>query len=151
MNKEAPPADPLESPIRDHSVANNERKWTTPSPKDRKGPKIRWSSEFLDEVARYEARLSLVGCRNMNVQLSTIFPDRTLEAIKGMRRLPKYRSRLALIQREDNLLPTLPVMDRPPPEQGCKRQDEESGGGLSCDNQVKDSSDVPPPPPDSAL
>ena len=100
-NKEAPPADPLESPIRDHSVANRERKWTTPSPKDRKGPKIRWSSELLDEVARAEARLSLVGCRNMNVRLSALFPDITLEAVKGMRRLPKYKSRLATIIREE--------------------------------------------------
>ena len=114
MNKEAPPADPLESPTRDHSVANREIKWTTPSPKECKGPKLRWSSELLDEVARAEARLSLVGCRNMNVRLSALFPDRTVEAVKGMTHLPKYKSRLATIVREENLLPTLPEMDRPP-------------------------------------
>ena len=61
---EAPSADPLESPVRDFGVGNGARKWTTPSPKDRKGPKIRWSTELLEGAAREEARLSLEGVRS---------------------------------------------------------------------------------------
>ena len=117
--KEAPPAEPPESPVGSFSVGEG-RKWTTPTPKDRKGPKIRWSNELLDEVARREARLSLVGCAAMDVQLSKLFPDRTLEAIKGMRRLQKYMARVKFFLREENAQHTPPEMDLPPPVQGCE-------------------------------
>ena len=133
-NREAPPADPLESPERVFSVADTQRKWSTPSPLDRKGPKIRWSAELLSEVARWEAMLSLVGCKKINVELSKQFPDRTLEAIKGMRRLPKYKARVVEYLQEKHLLPTLPVMDMPPPEQVSRFEDNESRGELSGDN-----------------
>ena len=81
------------------------RAWTTPTPKDRKGPKLRWSEELLEGVARAGARLSLEGCRRLNVALSKLYPDRSLEAIEGMRRLPKYRARVAHFLKEGNLPP----------------------------------------------
>ena len=61
QESESPPTEPPppESPVRDYSVQNV---WTTPEPKDSTGPKVRWNEELLDEVARWEARLSLVGC-----------------------------------------------------------------------------------------
>ena len=85
QGREVPPTKPPGSPIRDFDIeANKERKWTTPEPKDRTGPNVRWRSKLLDEVARREARLSLV-------LLSELFPERTLESIKGMLRIPKYK------------------------------------------------------------
>ena len=51
-----------ESPDRVFCVGSEkERKWTTPEPKDRRGPKVRWSSELLDDVAMCEAQFSLRG------------------------------------------------------------------------------------------
>ena len=78
--------------------------------------------------------LSLVGCTKMNVELSKKFPDRTLDAIKGMRRLAKYKARVAKYLEEVNLLPTLSEMDVPPPEQGSQKEDSESRVELSGDN-----------------
>ena len=72
-----------------------ERQRVTPEPKDRKGPKIRWGEELLEEVAREELRLSGLNTRFMNAALRNSFPSRTLEAIKGMRRKPKYKLLLA--------------------------------------------------------
>ena len=47
-----------------------------------------------------------MGCQDMNVQLSELFPERTLEAIKGIRRLLKYKLRLNLFLAEDKLRST---------------------------------------------
>ena len=112
--------------MRDFSMGNEARAWTTPSPKDRKGPKIRWSNELLEGVAREEARLSLEGCKKLNIELSKLYPNRTLEAIKGMRRLPKYRARVAHFLMEDNLPPPHPVRDGP--ASPCAR--ERDGGRI---------------------
>ena len=122
--------------MRDFSVQNVERKWTTPEPKDRTGPKVRWSEELLDEVARWEVRLSLVGCTEMNKQLSYLFPERSLEGIKGMRRLPKYKVRVGSCAEVEARVDTLPVTDWSPPVPGCvswgaspgEDKDEESSG-----------------------
>ena len=107
--------------MRDHSVQNVERKWITPEPKDRTGPKVRWNDDLLDEVARWEALLSLVGCTDMNKQLSYLFPERTLEGIKGMRRLPKYKARVGSCAELEALTDTLPLMDWSPPVLGRER------------------------------
>ena len=48
----------------------------------------------MDAVATAEDRLTARNCKNINKELHIEFPDRTLEAIKGMRRLPKYRALL---------------------------------------------------------
>ena len=113
QESESPPTEPPESPVRDYSVQNVARKWTTPEPKDRTDPKVRWSEELLDEVARWEDRLSLVGCTDINKQLSYLFPERSLEGIKGMRILPKYKARAGRCAEVEALADTLPVTQCP--------------------------------------
>ena len=71
------------------------RQRVTPEPVSRRGPKERWGKVLLEEVARGELRLSGLNTRFMNAALRKSFPSRTLEAIKGMRRKPKYRLLLA--------------------------------------------------------
>ena len=69
-------------------------------PVDRTGPKLRWTAGEMEAMAVVEDRLlgaHLAGRgTNININLQKQFPERTLEAIKGMRRLPKYK---ALIER----------------------------------------------------
>ncbi|KAK2185233.1 hypothetical protein NP493_241g01056 [Ridgeia piscesae] len=64
----------------------------TPEPKERTGPKLRWTAREVEALAAAEDRLRAKRCRNINLQLHQEFPDRTLEAIKGKRRLPRYRA-----------------------------------------------------------
>ena len=117
-HNESLPAEPPESPVKDFSTENTARRWTTPEPKDRRGPKVRWSDELLDEVARWEARLSRVGCVNMNVKISDRFPERSFDGIEDMRRLAKYKKRVANFLETGFLLDTLPEIKRSPPERG---------------------------------
>ena len=80
------------SPTRSQQVV---RQRVTPEPVSRRGPQERWGEVLLEEVARGELRLSGLNTRFMNAALRKSFPSRTLEAIKGMRRKPKYRLLLA--------------------------------------------------------
>ena len=105
-----------------------ERKWVTPVPKDRKGPKLRWGEELLEEVAREELRLSGLNTRFMNAALRNSFPSRTLEAIKGMRRKPKYKLLLA------SLCAPNPAVTPPGPSQSEEGTmlPEVEGSGEGC-------------------
>ena len=116
QEEDRPPAEAPESPVRYEHGEGTERRWTTPEPKDRRGPKVRWSWDLLFNVARWEVRLSLVGCPDINVRLSELFPERTLDAIKDMRRLPKFRAIVETFLESEELQGTLPEMDRSPPE-----------------------------------
>ena len=150
--RENPPTEPLGSPVRVETDALVERKWHTPEPKSRRGPKVRWSEELMEDVAWREAQLSLEGCRDLNRQLSIEFPCRTLEAIKGQRRLPKYRCR---VERHLELLElhgTSPEMVRSPPEQGSSVVGEQSPTDKldrlsSVHGPAYDCGDTPPVPP----
>ena len=81
-------------PIEDTRARRRPTPWRTPEPMDRKGPKVRWTAGEMNAVAAAEDRLRATNCKNVNKELHLKFPDRTLEAIKGMGRLPKYRALL---------------------------------------------------------
>ena len=87
------------------------RQRVTPEPISRRGPKERWGEDLLEEVAREELRLSGLKTRFMNAALRKRFPSRTIEAIKGRRRTPKYRMLLA------SLCAPNPVTTPPGPSQ----------------------------------
>ena len=123
-DSERPPSEAPESPVRVEHDDGVARKWTTPEPMDRRGPKVRWSEDLLYDVTRWEARLPLVGCPDINVQLSGLFSGRILEAIKGMRRLPKFRSIADSMLESEGFQGTLPGTDRSPPEPGSRRSGE---------------------------
>jgi len=53
--------------------------------------KARWNDEETRMLARKEAELTLQDTRFMNQALLLVFPDRSLEAIKGKRKQPAYR------------------------------------------------------------
>ena len=59
---------------------------------------LRWADKELENMAREELRLAANGCRKLNIELSKLFPQRTLEGVKGMRRNAKYKSLLSSIQ-----------------------------------------------------
>ena len=52
--------------------------------------KVRWVDEEVEVVARAEAVLLRGGARYVNDSLAQEFPERSLEAIKGMRRSGRY-------------------------------------------------------------
>lgn len=55
--------------------------------------KMRWNPEEMRLVARAEANAIIAGgVRFMNLHLLGLFPDRTIESIKGKRRDPEYRA-----------------------------------------------------------
>lgn len=71
-----------------------------------------WSSEEGALLARQEARLTVNGTRFLNQALVPLFPDRTLESIKGQRRYKKHKGLvLKMIKeiQEDPLPPTIEV------------------------------------------
>lgn len=57
---------------------------------DRK--KLQWSEEEVRRLAHSEAGLVIKGVRFINQELLALHPERSLEAIKGKRRLATYRS-----------------------------------------------------------
>lgn len=57
--------------------------------------KRQWSAEEQRMMAREEALATHRGIRFMNQHLLEVVPNRTLEAIKGMRRNPQYRRLVA--------------------------------------------------------
>ncbi len=57
--------------------------------------KPRWNQEEIYIYAKAEAALSKQNVRFMNQELAKHFPDRSVEAIKGMRRKPKYKTMVA--------------------------------------------------------
>ena len=62
-------------------------------PKERK--KARWDHEEMVPLARREIDLLAPGGRpNVNKALAEVFPGRTLEAIKGVRKHPAYKELL---------------------------------------------------------
>ena len=62
-------------------------------PKERK--KARWDHEEMVLLARREIDLLAAGRRpNVNKALAEVFPSRTLEAIKGVRKRPAYKELL---------------------------------------------------------
>ena len=56
-------------------------------------------------MAREELQLVANGCRKLNIELAKIFPQRTLEGVKGMRRNAKYKSLLSSFQAPSAALP----------------------------------------------
>ena len=56
--------------------------------------KARWNAEESSLLARQEARLVREGIKCVNQALLPLFPNRTLEAIKGQRRCPRYREKV---------------------------------------------------------
>ena len=54
--------------------------------------KIRWDTEETAIMAKEEARLRSLGVKHVNQGLLSYMPQRTLEAIKGHRRRPDYKS-----------------------------------------------------------
>lgn len=57
--------------------------------------KPRWSGEETDRMARMEAIARRDGkTKNMNVYLLALFPDRTLDSIKGKRKKEDYKERV---------------------------------------------------------
>ena len=54
--------------------------------------KVRWVDEEVEALARAEAVLLRGGARFVNAALTADFPDRTLEAVKGMRRSVRYKA-----------------------------------------------------------
>ena len=52
--------------------------------------KVRWDHEELVLLAREELRLTALGVRFINKELQAFMPNRTLEAIKGIRRKSSY-------------------------------------------------------------
>ena len=97
---------------------------------DRKGPKVRWTAGEMNAVAAAEDRLRATHCKNVNKELHLKFPDRTLEAIKGMRRLPKYRALLGRLRVREVVAPVesppsmvaergaCPLLESSPPSPG---------------------------------
>ena len=57
--------------------------------------KARWDPEEVQLMALDEARLVRQGCRNLNQALADRVPGRSIEAIKGRRRNPEYKTRVA--------------------------------------------------------
>lgn len=53
--------------------------------------KARWNEEETRLLARQEAELVKGGTRFINQALVEVFPERTLESIKGKRKQPAYR------------------------------------------------------------
>lgn len=53
--------------------------------------KKRWTAEERSVIVRSEAKATLEGVRFINQHLANIFKDRTLEAIKGLRKRQDYR------------------------------------------------------------
>jgi hypothetical protein len=71
--------------------------------------KARWSVEEVLLLAKAEVEIVMSGfCQNINMQLHSKFPKRTLEAIKGRRKMATYRSevasRLERIQRRSTII-----------------------------------------------
>ena len=56
--------------------------------------KVRWVDEEVEALARAEAVLLRGGARYINASLAQEFPERSLEAIKGMRRSGRYKESL---------------------------------------------------------
>lgn len=62
--------------------------------------KARWNDEEVERMAIEEARAG--GTVNMNMHLLTLFPRRTLEAIKGKRRSQFYKDRVEALKADGN-------------------------------------------------
>lgn len=54
--------------------------------------KARWNNEEVQLLATAEAEAVVAGVKFLNPHLEELFPERTLEAIKGRRRSPAYRN-----------------------------------------------------------
>ena len=99
---------------------------------------MRWADEELASMAREELRLVANDCRKLNIELAKIFPQRTLEGVKRMRRNAKYKSLLSSFQAPSAALPG----PSPSLVVGC---DEESRGSTlaSSPNDIVTGSIVP--------
>ena len=78
----------------------------------RTGNKRRWEHEEKVLVAREELRLRKISQVNLNARIAVALPNRTLEAIKCLRRNPAYRAML------DDMESSLPVVEPAQPAPG---------------------------------
>ena len=99
---------------------------------DRTGPKLRWAAGEMELLAAAEDRLG--NTSRINQKLHQEFPDRTLEAIKGMRRQPKYKALLARSRVREAVAP----VENPPSTEA------ERGAGPLIAEVMS-----PPPSPDN--
>jgi len=76
------------------------------------GNKRRWTYEEKVLVARAEVELS--GCESLNARLCLAFPERTFEAIKGLRRNPAYRALVNELRSEGDRRMPEPAATLPP-------------------------------------
>jgi len=75
---------------------------------------VTWSPEEIRMMASKEAEGLRNGVRYINVMLVEAFPERTLDAIKGMRRSQKYKSVLSSLMTTE-VQPTSPSAPSPSP------------------------------------
>lgn len=65
--------------------------------------KPRWSEEEMEMVAREEVKAIRSGVANMNQHLQSVFPERTLESVKGKRKSEAYKNMVKrLVDEEGN-------------------------------------------------
>ena len=86
----------------------------------------------------------------MNVELHKIFPERTLEGIKGMRRLAKFKERVARHLAEEALSGTPPGSVRSPHGPESESEGEMPRCGISesssgSEGPMFECGDTPPP------
>ena len=85
--------------------------------------KLRWNPEEVGRLARAEATAMAQGVKFMNLHLETLFPERTLEAIKGKRRDPNYRAMVQEYYQQG--------LEEPEPDDGEGDPDPSGGSGPS--------------------
>ena len=84
--------------------------------------KARWSHDERVLVAREEIWLLEVGATNVNFELAALFTQRSLDALKSVRRTAAY---IAVCDRLRGRAP-----DQPPPAQATSTQSDDSPAGL---------------------
>ena len=60
--------------------------------------KVRWNPEELYLLAKEEVNLVNQNCKSVNKELQRLFPHRTLEAIRGVKRKAEYKELLLQIR-----------------------------------------------------
>ncbi|CAL7940835.1 unnamed protein product [Xylocopa violacea] len=94
--------------------------------------KAPWSAEEAALLTRQEARLTIKGERFINQALVPLFPNRTLEAIKGQRRNAKHKSRVL------ELIQEMKLSDDVPLPASIDQNQQRSEEGTDLVNQIAD-------------
>ena len=85
--------------------------------------KFRWNPEEVGRLARAEAIAMVKGVKFMNLHLEALFPERTLESIKGKRRDLTYRAMVQEYYQQG--------LEEPEPDDGEGDPDPSGGSGPS--------------------